>query len=574
MNIFGLHEDPVEEFLPTAITSTESDSSRNTVWFSSFGKSIQLFLVLFKPYIDLNVKILLRPSACEVITVQPCFHINTSEKRIKNFNISIKSINFAEDVMSKDDSLADKYYRYYYEKACQTGRKKGLRLNYQHTMHYIYQISLQQSSCLAFQILPEYSNFKAYTMNRLLPIRRRRIKTLCNHFFIVTNPKEMIFSGYYINNFAETDESEINILSSSGAVFKGHDKISFDMSGERAMVNFNLDMDYFSSPSALVAQNTEQIASGEFKLPMVKLKEQWLQSMVLLWSILSVNIPKITNDINQCKKIDVKVLPSTHPSNKREACTDAFVMLRFYRGKYIINSATSESDLDAFVMLKFYRGPYIIDSATSESYLDWGFIDFTCKEYDEDALVVWYKIKCNEPRPMSFVVDSKVSYRAGDRNIIFPRNVEFEIIHATNNKKDIYVESSSFITMKINDTTECIDPIINLAENGKTRNITFEGRQYFLFTGHDLLKFLKDFSFLFDDDDWHGQISWNMAAIYCESLGLHLLTIGDVEEERAVLSLLSQKSPGRSDIAVSVFLGLISQRQVYSIFRLMVRRAV
>ena len=129
--------------------------------------------------------------------------------------------------------------------------------------------------------------------------------------------------------------------------------------------------------------------------------------------------------------------------------------------------------------------------------------------------------------------------------------MEFEIFHRLN-CKDLYQRSPGYIELKINDTTKCFDPIINFAGQGKTNNITFEGRKYFLFNGVD--EYLGWSSFFWDN--WYGQVSWNTAAEFCESRGLHLLTIGDAEEERAVLSLLSQKSPGTAHTTVSVFLGL------------------
>ena len=531
---------------------TETDLSRKSpVWFSSYGKSVQLFLVLFKPYIDLKVKLSLKPSACEVITVQPCFHINTSEMRIKKYNISFKSIHFAEEMIYiTADPRADNYYNYYYEKACHLhnnglsetiNKRIRLRHKYAHCMYYIYQIYLQKASCLTVQVLPDPFTFKAYTVDD----RGRRIQTVCDHYFIVSNADEMTFRGYYLNNFLRRDGSETNILSKSGAMLKSNVSneriISFDISGELALLNFNLDMDYSASPLALVAQYTEQIASENFKFQLATIKEHSHQLIVLLSPILSVNIPKITNDINQCKKIDIKVLPSAHANNETETetCADAFVMLTFYRGGHTVTS-----------------------TSTKPKTLHCIFLDFACKDHAHDALMVWYKIKCNEPSPLSLVVDSKVSYKAEDRNIIFPRNMEFEILHSLD-YKDLYVKSPGYIGLKINNTTKCFNPIINFAGTDKINNITFEGRQYFLFNGDDDgVDDSLDSLGLFYLDYWHGQISWNRAAQYCESRGLHLLTIGDAEEERDVLSLLSQKSPGRSHIVVSVFLGLISQRQV------------
>ena len=163
---------------------------------------------------------------------------------------------------------------------------------------------------------------------------------------------------------------------------------------------------------------------------------------------------------------------------------------------------------------------------------------------------------------MSFIVDSKVSYSIGDQNLVFPRNIEFEIVHKINVRdKNLYRESSDFVGLNISDTTECFNPIINFSKNGRTRKILVGKKKYSLFESSDVTNYTGLNYF-----DPKESLSWNMAAEFCESRGLHLLTIGDAEEERSVLSLLSQKSPGRSDMTVSVYLGLKSQRQVYFIF--------
>ena len=175
-------------------------------------------------------------------------------------------------------------------------------------------------------------------------------------------------------------------------------------------------------------------------------------------------------------------------------------------------------------------------------------------------MTVWYRIDCMES--ISFIVDSKVSYSIGDENLVFPRNIDFEIVHKIDNK-NLYRGSSDFVGVNISDrsTNECFNPIINFRENGKTNTILIDGKNYTLFKSSDVINY-TGLNYL----DPKENLSWNMAAEFCESRGLHLLTIGDAEEETFVLSLLSQKSPERSEMIVSVYLGLKSRRQVYSIF--------
>ena len=534
LNIFGLFEDSDVEFLPTAVLSIEPDpSKRSQVWFSSYGKSVQLFLVLFKPYIDLKVEVSLKPSTCTVITVQPCFDIDETERRIKEYNIHTELIHFAEKVSFEEDPIADKYFNYHHhEKICkmiQTERKLKV-FHYKHDIYVVLMINLQRAPCLTFQILPVASNFTVYpaSVNLLKRKGGGRIQTVCNYYFIITSPMDMNFRGYYVNNFATRDLSRADILSSSGAMTKhviGNEMAaSFNLSGQLVIANLVMDTKYFLSPIALLAQTTETIARGNFKFQMSRIKEQPHELIVLFWSILSINILQNTNDIDQCKKIDIKMLPSTDKINETYTCTDAFVKLNFYQGNYIFPSSRS---------LVYCR-----------------FVDFTCKTKETDVLVAWYKINCNESRQLSFVVDTKISFKVGDKNLIYPRNIEFEILHEMNGK-DLYRESSDFIGLTIRNTTECFNPRINFGENGRTNMMISEGKKYIIFHTDDVVNHTSYNNFV---DPPENNLTWNLTKEFCESQGLHLLTIGDAEEERTVLSLLSQKSPGRSDMTVSVYL--------------------
>ena len=558
MNIFGLLEDPEKEFLPTATLSAESDSSTTSpVWFSSYGKSVELYLVLFKPYMNLKVKVSLRPSTCEVITVQPCFNVEVTEKRFKEYNISIETIHFSEKIPTdlSSDWLVNKYFSYHYEKACKLPRQKYGKRKYKHTLSFIFRINLQKASCLALQILPASSNFTVNTvsmyLNKNIWLYTKRTQIICQYYFVIENqpesfPHGMSFQGYFMSTFAEKDGSKTNILSNNGAmkrsVARKEGVFSFYMNGELAMINLLMDMDYFSSLFALMAQEGETITSEHFTLQMSRIKEQSHELMILFQSILSVNILKTNdNNINQCKKIDIKILSPTNAND--EICVDAFVSLKFYHGDLMMPSERTVTKLREFDEKYYCR-----------------FVDFVCVFPWEYAFEVWYRISCNGSRSLSFVVDSKVSYEVGDEKLVFPRNTEFEILHEIN-YEDIYAESSDHLGLTITDTTDCFNPIINFAQKGRTNNISFKERQYFLFNSDDdfRLNFWNLFSRIFEK---YSQISWNQAAYFCESRGLHLLTIGDVEEERAALSLLLQKSPQRADTSISVFLGLITRKEV------------
>ena len=101
LTIFGVFEDPDKEFLLTATLNTKSDPSTTlNVWFTSYGKSVELYLVIFKPYFDLKVKLLVGFLSCKVIAVQPCFGVD--EKRIKEYNISMESIHFSETIPARN----------------------------------------------------------------------------------------------------------------------------------------------------------------------------------------------------------------------------------------------------------------------------------------------------------------------------------------------------------------------------------------------------------------------------------------------------------------------------------------
>ena len=271
LNIFGLFEDPDVEFLPTAVLSIEHDPSRRShVWFSSYGKSVQLFLVLFKPYIDLKVEISLKPSTCTVITVQPCFDIDATESRIKEYNIHTELIHFAEKVSFEEDPIADKYLNYHHhEKICKMKYRNRVYFrslerfvfHYKHDIYVVLTINLQKAPCLTFQILPVPSNITVYPASMNLRKRKGggRIQTVCNHYFIITSSMDMNFGGYYVKNFATRDLSRADILSSSGAMTKdviGNEMAaSFNLSGKLVTANLVMDIKYYLSPIALLLCN-------------------------------------------------------------------------------------------------------------------------------------------------------------------------------------------------------------------------------------------------------------------------------------------------------------------------------
>ena len=416
-------------------------------------------------------------------------------------------------------------------------------------------MNLQNVSCLILQILPEPSNFTIRTVSTYLHkniwFYTKRTQTICYYYFVIKNqleshPIAMDFHGYYMNTVAEKDESQTNILSNNGALIKSSaDRervISFYISGTLAMLSLLMDMDYFSSLLVLMVKKTDKSTRNHFKYQMSRIKEQSHELTMLFHSILTVNILKNTSNIDQCKRIDIKLIPSADVHDETYACVDAFVSFKFYRGDLKMYSGSTGTAL----------------WEVNES--DCRFVEFACLSEWEYAFEAWYRIECNGSRSLFFVVDSKVTISAADNNLVFPRNMEFEILHEIN-YKDIYKDSSDFIGLTISDTTECFNPIINFVQKERTKFITFKGRQYFLFNGDDVFgpNYWYMLSFVFEK---YSQISWNRASQHCESLGLHLLTIGDAEEERAVLSLLSQKSPRRPDVAISIFLGLITGEQV------------
>ena len=495
------------------------------------------------------MKLSLKPSACKVITVQPCFDINTADRRIKEYKISTESLHFSETLTFATDPIADKYFAYHHEKKCQTRYRANTcspRYHYIHAIYIVNQINLQWESCLTLQVLPEKSTKKI--VSKKLSRKGRRVWAVCHHYFIVTGPRNLNFRGYYMKNFTPKDKSRTDILSNSEESSKYNTNngttVSFDLTGKLAMINIVMDLHYFLSPTVLVAQRAEKPESGNFKFQMARIKENPHEIMVLFWSILRINVLKRINVINQCKKIDITVIPPSHRNNTTNTCTDAFVTLSFYRGHHDITSQRKEE-----LGFPIYNRKYCT------------YIDFACLQYNNYAMTVWYRINCSKSQTLSFIVDSKVSYSVGDKNLVFPRNIDFEIVHKIDNK-NLYRGSSDFVGVNISDTNKCFNPTIHFAEYGKMNTILIDKKIYSPFESDEVINHTESYLSSYDKPE---NLSWNTAAEFCESRGLHLLTIGDAEEEREVLSLLSQKSPERSEMTVSVYLGLIARRQVHFI---------
>ena len=87
---------------------------------------------------------------------------------------------------------------------------------------------------------------------------------------------------------------------------------------------------------------------------MSRIIEQPHELIVLFWSILSINILQNTNDIDQCEKIDIKMLPSTDKINETYTCTDAFVKLNFYQGNYRSGTLNSNTVNSKFHLIRSF----------------------------------------------------------------------------------------------------------------------------------------------------------------------------------------------------------------------------
>ena len=200
----------------------------------------------------------MRSSACKVITVQPCFDIDTADRRIKEHKISTEALHFSDTLTLEKDPIADKYFAYHHEKKCQTRFRTNTcvpRYHYIYAIYIVNQINLQWASRLALQVLPERFTKKIVSKN--LWKKANRVRIVCHHYFIVAGPRNLNFRGFYMKNFTPKDKSRTDILSNSEESSKYNTNsgkaVSFDLTGKLAMINIVRDLHYFLSATAVMA---------------------------------------------------------------------------------------------------------------------------------------------------------------------------------------------------------------------------------------------------------------------------------------------------------------------------------
>ena len=201
LSIFGLFEDSSKEYLLRGTLNLGSESSQGAnVWFSSYGSSVPVFLIIYEPYVNVNVTLALHPTNCKIITVKPCYDIIETEKRIKQYGVPVDPTNIWDLYFKinewhiKDYLDISNYFKF--DELIRKSDKYSATPKFKRTKHFSYKIDLNGTNCLRVQILPELikSNINVSVLNfaKKFYSQTETRELFCQHHIAITSSNNLI----------------------------------------------------------------------------------------------------------------------------------------------------------------------------------------------------------------------------------------------------------------------------------------------------------------------------------------------------------------------------------------------
>ena len=232
------------------------------------------------------------------------------------------------------------------------------------------------------------------------------------------------------------------------------------MNGKLFMIHSLIEFDHFYTPLAIVSR-TRNSSDSMLRLKMTRIKELASELVMLFQTIASAKLFQKNNTVNQCKKIDFKIIRPNLIADNHLRCEDTIVDLLFYQGKHV----RSYQLIDIIGVIK--------DNENCCRH-----VDFACAYISDNiSFKTRHTINHNESVVYSIVVDGLVSHKVEHGYLNFPGNIDFRI---SQRAKDI--NSNCLLGVAISDTHQCLKSVLNFKEN-RTDKITYNNKLYYLYDG-------------------------------------------------------------------------------------------
>ncbi len=521
------------------------------LWFTSSSTLMRLLLIVYHPYMEMNVSLSVSLAACATVTINPCEAIDLHTSHHSSLEYSLEKISeeTLEDSMTYDKhDHAKKYFSFYKQFSCDnpvvsfTDRSND--------SFYTYALLLSEKKCLSLQLLAHMPIISGVHIDPSPPSQSYTFfRDRCTYHLIAASTYHNA-AGYHMRNAW----MELNrfVLFSSGGLFINSDTLekalhSVSVSGTKFQTLLTISSHssiFTQSALKLVGWNKRKYFEKQtkfvFSFNQIVTHQADFQTLLQLISVQFQS--KVVDNSSDCRIVSLAI--------QRKAavqCLPVFARLSFPF------SRTKWDD----------RGydPYSWDPCASNRLVD-----------------------CPHRSAISFVTETHVSQREDfflDHRIHsgsqrYSLNAILTVHLQTDRHLETHLENTSqelcSLVIKQDDSVKCFDKSLKLCKEMHSEQLNFRNFSYTLYDNKDFTEHIaakhKSHDYQSTSCTAFGLLSivsctdnfmkatWQTAYQFCLFKNNSLLSIGSEEEEKRVVSLMLRKNVKQAYSIPAVYLGL------------------
>ena len=541
--IYGIYSNKSKEFVITGNLNTKSDiAHKSKISLTTSSTYLKLILVVFKPYMDMNISLQITLSECSTIIIDPCKEIDVNHKSQGYFLVK-SSYRFNCDPYKLEYTHAKQYFALYKD-LCHGKIKFPNKYDLlSPTKYHVYKLQIQEDTCVTIHILstldaPISEPSTTYTplgctntkLNKLIKCntdRKYEFRILtCNYSLIISKTNgskynKLMFSGNQIStnlnlmpDITVFTENSKNLMSETSTM---------QLTGEKIYLEYNIAGVYTHIPTVFSVRPLKyhiNRTSYDITLDIHKLLIINKEIMKMLKHLLT-DCHKTLKPLKMpCRKIEFKL-----SSVNTLICPYVTVMLVFFDG-------TNQQLTD------WWLSPYEITNDNSNNII----------------LVTTFNLSLNSV--YHIYSDTRVDRIVNSKSETLPYVLSIHL--SKENRKVDNLKCS--LKIKVSNSNTCFNQL--LFQNRKRSlpwELQFDDYSYRRFSFREYWKVARPGERIFR------HVTWDEANWLCEYHNSTLPALADAEEEERILSMLFGKFYDHgmtAHLIPLIYLGLKSMHQV------------
>ena len=541
--IYGIYSKKHKEFVITGNLNTRSDiAQKSRISLTTSSTYLKLILVVFKPYMDMNISLHIALSECSTIIIDPCKEIDVSHKSHGYFLVkSSYRFNCDPHYFYKLEYTHAKQYFALYKDLCHGKIKFPNKYELLFpTKYHVYKLQIQEDTCVTIHILstsdaPISEPSTTYTplgcIDKLIDCNadeKYEFSILtCNYSLIISKTNgskynKLMFSGNQIStnlnlmpDITVFTENSKNLMSETSTM---------QLTGDKIYLEYNIAGVYTHIPTVFsvrplkhhINRTAYDITFDTDKLLIIN------KEIMKMLKHLLTDFHKTLKPLKMpCRKIEFKLsLVNTL------FCPYVTVMLVFFHG---LNQQLSD----------WWLSPYEITNDNLKNII----------------LITMFNLSINSVSHI--YTDTRVDRIVNNKSETLPYVLS---IHLSKENRKVDNLTCS-LKIKVSNSNTCFNQL--LFQNRKPSlpwKLQFDDYSYHRFSFREYWKVARPGERIFR------HVTWDEANWLCKYYNLTLPTLADAEEEEHILSMLFGKFYHHSMEAFLIpliYLGLKSVHQVF-----------